>query len=58
MFDYLISATAPGCIREPFMYTADSENEALAAVREEAADFFGVRAEHVVLKVVNTTPSF
>jgi len=57
-FTYLINATAPGCHKEPFVYDADDENEAHAYVREEASDYFGVRAEHVVLKTSRVEPNF
>ena len=57
-FEFTVKGTAPGCGSRIFSTHANTESEALDYVREEASDFFGVRAEHVVLHVERVDANF
>lgn len=50
-FRFKIRATAPSCEVLEFIETADTEKEAVDIAKEYAADYLGVREEHLVLKV-------
>lgn len=50
-FRFKIRATAPGCRTMEFIETADTEREAVDSAKSYAADYLGVREEHLVLKV-------
>ena len=50
-FRFKIRAIAPGCRPMEFIETADTEKEAVDKAKDYAADYLGVREEHLVLKV-------
>ena len=58
-FQYTFKGSAPG---HPFamhvFIDEDTQAEAEHKAREEIADFLGVRAEHVVLRLVSTQARF
>lgn len=57
-FVYGVTGTAPDRDYEYVEVSADSQTEGEYRAREELADKLGVRAEHVVLRVIETYPAF
>ena len=58
MIDFIVKITAPDCEETGIMVTAHTAKEALHIAREYGADMLGVRAEHVVMRIIEERPTF
>lgn len=57
-FRYIFAVTAPSCYQDYVSTSTADEHVAEVEAREQAADLLGVRAKHVVLRLVETKPNF
>ena len=57
-FQFYFRGTAPGCDIESHAVMAMNEQEAKYEARQALADILGVRADHIVMRLVTKEPIF